>query len=216
MRYELVIFDWDGTLMDSVPRIVSCMQAAGLEAGLGMLPRADIENIIGLGLPEAIETLCPGISPEQAERLRQAYAHQFVHVDTTPMRFFAGVEDHLARLRLNGAQKLAVATGKSRRGLDRVFQETGSLDWFHASRTADETRSKPHPQMLQELLDELSIPAERAVMVGDTEYDLEMARSLGMPRVGVSYGVHSPERLAASQPHEIVHSVDELFTWLQG
>ncbi|MGM0542813.1 MAG: HAD family hydrolase [Pseudomonadota bacterium] len=215
MRYELVIFDWDGTLMDSVPRIVSCMQTAGLEAGLGMLPQADIENIIGLGLPEAIETLCPSISPEQAERLRQGYAHQFVHVDTTPMRFFAGVEDHLARLRASGATRLAVATGKSRRGLDRIFRETGSLDWFHASRTADETRSKPHPQMLMELLYELAVPLERAVMIGDTEYDLEMARAIGMPRVGVSYGVHTPERLAVSQPEMIAHSVDELFAWLQ-
>lgn len=100
-------------------------------------------------------------------------------------------------------------------GLDRIFSETGSLEWFHASRTADETRSKPHPQMLQELLDELSVPVDRAIMVGDTEYDLEMARALGMPRVGVSYGVHTPERLAASQPEKIVHSVDELFSWLQ-
>ena len=216
MRYELIIFDWDGTLMNSVPKIVACMQAAAADAEWGELDVKAIEDIIGLGLPEAIAKLCPGISPEQAERLRQRYSHHFVEGNTTPMPFFDGVEAHLAKLRERPQQRLAVATGKSRRGLDRVFQETGSLDWFHASRTADETRSKPHPQMLQELLDELSIPAERAVMVGDTEYDLEMARSLGMPRVGVSYGVHSPERLAASQPHEIVHSVDELFTWLQG
>lgn len=216
MRYELIIFDWDGTLMDSVPRIVSCMQAAAIEAEWGELARPDVENIIGLGLPEAIATLCPGIMPDQAERLRERYAQHFVHVDTTPMTFFTGVEDHLARLRSNEAQRLAVATGKSRRGLDRIFRETSSLKWFHASRTADETRSKPHPQMLQELLDELSVPVERAVMVGDTEYDLEMARALRMPRIGVSYGVHSPDRLAASQPDTIVHSVDELFTWLKG
>lgn len=215
MRYELIIFDWDGTLMDSVPRIVSCMQAAAIEAEWGELARADVENIIGLGLPEAIDTLCPGILPAQAERLRERYAHHFVHVDTTPMRFFAGVEDHLARLRALEAPRLAVATGKSRRGLDRIFRETGSLDWFHASRTADETRSKPHPQMLMELLDELTVPVERAVMVGDTEYDLEMARAMGMPRIGVSYGVHAPERLAVSQPETIAHSVDELFAWLQ-
>ncbi|SDN22617.1 HAD family hydrolase [Vreelandella arcis] len=215
MRYELIIFDWDGTLMDSVPRIVSCMQAAAIEAEWGELTRAEVENIIGLGLPEAIETLCPGILPVQAERLRERYAYHFVHVDTTPMRFFAGVEDHIARLRVHQTQRLAVATGKSRRGLDRIFSETGSVDWFNASRTADETRSKPHPQMLMELLDELAVPVERAVMVGDTEYDMEMARALEMPRVGVSYGVHSPERLAASDPQKIVHSVDELFAWLQ-
>ena len=211
MQYELIIFDWDGTLMDSVPRIVSCMQAAALEAEWGALSAAEVEDIIGLGLPEAIAQLCPGILPAQAERLRERYAHHFVQADTTPMAFFGGVEAHIARLRGHEQQRLAVATGKSRRGLDRIFAETGSGAWFHASRTADETRSKPHPQMLSELLAELAVPVERAVMVGDTEYDLEMARAMGMDRVGVSYGVHTPERLAMSEPKWIAHSVDELF-----
>lgn len=109
-----------------------------------------------------------------------------------------------------------MATGKSRRGLDRIFAETGSGAWFHASRTADETRSKPHPQMLTELLAELDVPVERAVMVGDTEYDLEMARAIGMDRVGVTYGVHTPERLALSRPKWIAHSIEELFDGLHG
>jgi phosphoglycolate phosphatase len=211
MQYELIIFDWDGTLMDSVPRIVSCMQAAALEAEWGALSAAEVEDIIGLGLPEAIAKLCPGILPAQAERLRERYAHHFVQADTTPMAFFSGVEAHIARLRGHEQQRLAVATGKSRRGLDRIFTETGSGAWFHASRTADETHSKPHPQMLSELLSELAVPVERAVMVGDTEYDLEMARAMGMDRVGVSYGVHTRERLAMSEPKWIAHSVDELF-----
>ena len=211
MQYELIIFDWDGTLMDSVPRIVSCMQAAALEAEWGALTAAEVEDIIGLGIPEAIAQLCPGILPAQAERLRERYAHHFVQADATPMAFFGGVEAHIARLRGHEQQRLAVATGKSRRGLDRIFAETGSGAWFHASRTADETRSKPHPQMLSELLVELAVPVERAVMVGDTEYDLEMARAVGMDRVGVSYGVHTPERLAMSEPKWIAHSVDELF-----
>ena len=211
MQYELIIFDWDGTLMDSVPRIVSCMQAAALEAEWGALTAAEVEDIIGLGLPEAIAKLCPGILPAQAERLRERYAHHFVQADTTPMAFFSGVEAHIARLRGHEQQRLAVATGKSRRGLDRIFTETGSGAWFHASRTADETRSKPHPQMLSELLAALAVPVERAVMVGDTEYDMEMARAMGMDRVGVSYGVHAPERLAMSEPKWIAHSVDELF-----
>ncbi|OJA04142.1 HAD family hydrolase [Halomonas sp. QHL1] len=211
MQYELIIFDWDGTLMDSVPRIVSCMQAAALEAEWGALTAAEVEDIIGLGLPEAIAKLCPGILPAQAERLRERYAHHFVQADTTPMAFFSGVEAHISRLRGHEQQRLAVATGKSRRGLDRIFAETGSGAWFHASRTADETRSKPHPQMLSELLAELTVPVDRALMVGDTEYDLEMARAIGMDRVGVSYGVHTPERLAMSEPKWIAHSVDELF-----
>lgn len=216
MRYELIIFDWDGTLMDSVSKIVACMQAAALEAEWCELDVAAIRDIIGLGLPEAIATLCPGIGPAQAERLRQRYAHQFVHGNTTPMPFFNGVEAHVARLREREQQRLAVATGKSRRGLDRVFTETGSGGWFHASRTADETRSKPHPQMLNELLLELDVPVERAVMVGDTEYDLEMARAIGMDRVAVTYGVHTPARLAASQPKWVAHNVEDLFGWLHG
>lgn len=216
MQYELIIFDWDGTLMDSVPRIVSCMQAAALDAEWGELSVAEVEDIIGLGLPEAIAQLCPGILPIQAERLRERYSHYFVTADTTPMQFFAGVEVQIARLLSRKEQRLAVATGKSRRGLDRVFAETGSGAWFNASRTADETRSKPHPQMLSELLAELSVPVERAVMVGDTEYDLEMARAIGMDRVGVTYGVHTPERLAQSQPKWIAHSVEELFDGLNG
>lgn len=211
MQYELIIFDWDGTLMDSVPRIVSCMQAAALEAEWGALSAAEVEDIIGLGLPEAIAKLCPGILPAQAERLRERYAYHFVQADATPMAFFGGVEAQIARLRGREQQRLAVATGKSRRGLERIFTETGSGKWFHASRTADETRSKPHPQMLSELLIELAVPVERAVMVGDTEYDLEMARAIGMDRVGVSYGVHTPERLAQSRPKWIARSVDELF-----
>lgn len=216
MRYELIIFDWDGTLMDSVPKIVACMQAAAQEAEWGELEAAAVEDIIGLGLPEAIAKLCPGILPAQAERLRQRYSHHFVSGDTTPMPFFSGVEAQVARLREREQQRLAVATGKSRRGLDRVFTETGSGAWFHASRTADETRSKPHPQMLNEILAELGVPVERAVMVGDTEYDLEMARAIGMDRVAVTYGVHTPARLAASQPKWVAHSVEDLFGWLYG
>ncbi len=215
MRYELIIFDWDGTLMDSVPKIVSCMQAAAADAEWGELEVSAIEDIIGLGLPEAIAKLCPGIEPEQAERLRQRYSHHFVHGDTTPMPFFDGVEAQLARLRERPQQRLAVATGKSRRGLDRVFNETGSGGLFHTSRTADETRSKPHPQMLLEILAELQVPAERAVMVGDTEYDLEMARAIGMDRGGVTYGVHTPARLAASQPVWVAEDVPSLFDWLR-
>lgn len=214
MHFELVIFDWDGTLMNSVPRIVSSMQAAARDAEWGELAGPAVEEIIGLGLPEAVDKLCPGILPQQSARLRQRYAHHFVHADLTPMAFFDGVEARIAALRQRQSVKLAVATGKTRRGLDRIFCATQSGAWFHASRTADETRSKPHPQMLSELLGELGVPIERAVMVGDTEYDLEMARVLGMPRVGVSYGVHSVERLLTHEPDYMAHTVESLFDWL--
>ncbi|MDX5432619.1 MAG: HAD-IA family hydrolase [Halomonas sp.] len=214
MRYRLVIFDWDGTLMDSVARIVTCMQAAARDAGWGHLEEAAVRDIIGLGLPEAIDRLCPGIDAERFELLRSRYAYHFVEGSRTPMPFFAGVEAGIARLRELPARRLAVATGKSRRGLDRVFRGSGSGAWFHASRTADETRSKPHPQMLEELLVELDVPVEEAVMVGDTEYDLEMARALGMDRVAVTWGVHAPERLAASRPVYTAVAVEALFDWL--
>ncbi|MGR4068840.1 HAD-IA family hydrolase [Halomonas sp. LR3S48] len=214
MRYRLVIFDWDGTLMDSAARIVSCMQAAARDAGWGHLEDAAVRDIIGLGLPEAIDRLCPGIDAERFELLRARYAHHFVEGDKTPMSFFDGVEVGVATLCEQRERRLAVATGKSRRGLDRIFRESGSGGWFHASRTADETRSKPHPQMLEELLVELAVPVEEAVMVGDTEYDLEMARALGMDRVAVTWGVHTPERLAASRPVYTAQAVTELFDWL--
>jgi phosphoglycolate phosphatase len=214
MRYRLVIFDWDGTLMDSAARIVACMQAAARDAGWGHLEDGAVRDIIGLGLPEAIDRLCPGIDAERFELLRSRYAYHFVEGDSTPMAFFDGVEAGIARLREHRARRLAVATGKSRRGLDRVFRESDSAGWFHASRTADETRSKPHPQMLEELLVELDVPVEEAVMVGDTEYDLEMARALGMDRVAVTWGVHAPERLAASRPVYTAGAMAELFDWL--
>ena len=216
MRYRLVIFDWDGTLMDSAARIVACMQAASRDAGWGELAPVSIRNIIGLGLPEAIASLCPGIDAERAELLRSRYAWHFVEGNDTPMTFFPEVEGGLAELHMRPGQRLAVATGKSRRGLDRVFRESRSGHWFHASRTADETRSKPHPLMLEQLLAELEVPLAEAVMVGDTEYDLEMARAIGMDRVAVTWGVHAPERLSASLPTFTAEAVPELFDWLQG
>lgn len=216
MRYRLVIFDWDGTLMDSVARIVSSMQAAARDAQWGPLEEDAVRDIIGLGLPEAIATLCPGIDAGRAQRLRDRYSFHFVEGDRTPMRFFPGVEARLTALHAGSGQRLAVATGKSRRGLDRIFRESDSGRWFHASRTADETLSKPHPRMLEELLAELAVDVGEAVMVGDTEYDLEMARAIGMEHVAVTWGVHPPERLSACQPGFMAGDVDELFDWLHG
>ncbi|QJQ96385.1 MULTISPECIES: HAD family hydrolase [Halomonadaceae] len=214
MRYRLVIFDWDGTLMDSEARIVACMQAAALDVQWGALSREAVRDIIGLGLPEAIARLCPGIASEQADALRSRYSHHFVAAEQTPLSFFPGVEAGVARLRESSSLRLAVATGKSRRGLERVFAANGSGAWFHASRTADETRSKPHPQMLEELLAETGVDVSEALMVGDTEYDLEMARALGMDRVAVTYGVHERARLAACAPIFSTDAFPELIDWL--
>ncbi|MCI0510380.1 phosphoglycolate phosphatase [Chromohalobacter marismortui] len=214
MRYRLVIFDWDGTLMDSVARIVACMQAAAHDVGWTPLSDAAVRDIIGLGLPEAIAQLCPGMSMEQRERLREHYSAHFVAAEREPMPFFDGVATGMQRLRGESGLRLAVATGKSRRGLERVFTRTGSGEWFHASRTADETLSKPHPRMLEELLTEMRLAPEEALMVGDTEYDMEMARALGMDRIAVTYGVHARERLARSEPLLLADTFPALIDWL--
>lgn len=214
MRYRLLIFDWDGTLMDSEARIVACMQAAARDIGWPDLSREYVRDIIGLGLPEAIARLCPGIADDRAEALRLRYSQHFVAADHAPTAFFEGVEKGFQRLRGNPHTRLAVATGKSRRGLDRVFGSTGCGAWFHASRTADETRSKPHPRMLEELLAETGIGVDEALMIGDTEYDLEMARALGMDRIAVTYGVHARERLNACEPVFTAETFPELIDWL--
>lgn len=213
-RYRLVIFDWDGTLMDSAARIVACMQAAARELQWAVPSVDAVRNIIGLGLPEAVAELFPGITPEQQDRLRDVYGHQFRAADRIPSPFFAGVAEGVARLRRDSRCRLAVATGKSRRGLDRIFGNESCGNWFVASRTADLTRSKPHPQMLEELLIECDVAVEDAVMVGDTEYDLEMARAIGMDRVAVTYGVHERQRLMRSEPRLVADDFPAVVEWL--
>lgn len=193
------IFDWDGTLCDSTLKIVRCMQMAARQVGLPVLEDAEVMNVIGLGLPEAIVSLYPDISGVVAQALTDAYSKCFVADDTNPSPFFEGVEETLHLLRERGFH-LAVATGKSRRGLDRVLAQMGLGNFFHGSRCADETASKPHPKMLYELLDELRYQPETAVMIGDTEYDMSMAKQAAIPRVAVSYGAHHIDRLRPYEP----------------
>lgn len=195
----LVIFDWDGTLCDSTAKIVRCMQEAAREVGMPVLDGEAIRNIIGLGLPEALLQLYPDIVPAQADALRAAYSRVFMHTDQTPSPFFPRVEEVMHELR-DAGYSLAVATGKSRRGLDRVLANLGLQSFFHATRCADETASKPHPMMLQELLTEFRRPSREAVMVGDTEYDMDMAQRAEMPRIAVSYGAHHVDRLRPYLP----------------
>jgi len=213
-RYSLVIFDWDGTLMDSAARIVACMQAAARELQWPVPSDAAVRDIIGLGLPEAVATLFPGVTLRGQDRLREVYGHQFRVADRIPTPFFPDVVEGIERLRRDPACRLAVATGKSRRGLDRVFGHESCGNWFVASRTADLTRSKPHPQMLEELLIECGVTTEEAVMIGDTEYDLEMARAIGMDRVAVTYGVHERERLLRSEPRFVAEEFLSVVEWL--
>lgn len=205
----LLIFDWDGTLIDSSEKIITCMQKAGTTAGLPSLSEQQVKSIIGLGLPEAIQTLYPQADAESRERFREHYAHHYLEADQTPCAFFPGVMDTLEDFKSRG-YTLAVATGKSRRGLDRILNNMKLMDFFHGSRCSDETRSKPHPQMLNELLQQFSRQPQDAIMVGDTTFDMQMAMEAGIPRIGVSYGVHAVDELMRFEPKAVIHRFEEL------
>nr|WP_282450085.1 HAD-IA family hydrolase [Microbulbifer sp. CAU 1566] len=208
----MVILDWDGTVCNSEARIVACMQRASDRVGLPVLEPAAIGNIIGLGLPEAIASLFPEAHSEQRDQLRSFYAEEWLAARAEPLPLFDGVLATLDQL-LCAGHRLAVATGKSRRGLEREFEEHGVGHLFAASRCADETASKPDPLMLREILAEMGCSAGDAVMVGDTEYDLKMASAINMPAIGVSYGVHSRERLDVCRPQQIIDHFGELLCW---
>lgn len=205
----LIIFDWDGTILDSTAKIVQCMQVAALDCSHEPLPDAAILAIIGLELTTAIGQLYPGLSAVEVAQVREAYSQRFVEADQRPCELFPGVELGLRLLRKDG-HDLCVATGKSRRGLDRVFERSSVSGLFSASRCADETASKPHPLMLEELCYEFSTPARKALMVGDTAFDLEMAHRLGMPSVGVSYGAHPVAELVRWEPRAVIDRFDDL------
>lgn len=205
----LLIFDWDGTLIDSSEKIISCMQRAANTTGLPALSDAKVKSIIGLGLPEAIHTLYPEVNAGLREEFREHYANHYLEADKIPCTFFPGVMETLETFKSEGYQ-LAVATGKARRGLNRILGNMKLLDFFHSSRCSDETQSKPHPQMLNELLKEFSCLPNEALMVGDTSFDMEMAQLAGIPRVGVSYGVHEVDVLRRFDPKAIIDRFDEL------
>lgn len=205
----MVIFDWDGTLCDSVAQIVASVRSAARELGLDMPTEAAAANIIGLGLPQAIEVLFPGEPEDLRMEVARVYSGHYIASDTGVPQLFPGALETLHALKGRGLG-VAVATGKSRRGLDRVLGALELADFFDASRCADETRSKPDPLMLVEIIEERGIDPSQVVMVGDTEYDLEMAANAGIASVGVSYGAHAAERLEACKPLVIVDSLPEL------
>jgi phosphoglycolate phosphatase len=211
---KLVIFDWDGTLMDSERQIVHCMQMAAHDLELVVPTYESVRHIIGLGLPEAIERLFPRYDAEVRERIRQGYAHHFVAGSGGGSDLFPGVLELLNELRGKGLL-LAVATGKSRVGLDRVLQKTGLTTMFDLTRTADETRSKPDPRMLYELLAQTRLRPKDAIMIGDTTFDLEMAKNAGMPRIGIAHGVHETGALRAFRPEVIVEDLFALADYLR-
>lgn len=211
--YKLLIFDWDGTVIDSTARIVSSVQKAARDLSHPALSDDAVRNIIGLGLPEAIETLLPGIAAQANAELAQRYSHYYLHADDTPTALFDGVEETLTRLQAQG-YRLAVATGKSRRGLERVMADTGLGHLFEITRCADETTSKPDPHMLNEILEQTGVSAQQALMIGDTEFDLEMGVRAGMNTVAVSYGAHHIERLRQYAPVLEIDAFPALESWL--
>ena len=212
MKYQLLIFDWDGTLMDSEAQIVSCMEAACRDLQIRPPQRAAIRNIIGLGLYEAIAALLPEHDAGTWRRIEERYRHHFLLDPPAPAELFPGARRMLQDLHRRG-HWLAVATGKGRAGLRKVLVDTNLQGLFHATRCAGDTASKPNPQMLFELLDETGLEPSRALMIGDTEYDLQMARSANMAALAVSYGVHERERLLQFDPVGCVDSVSQLHNW---
>ncbi len=211
--FKLIVFDWDGTLMDSEARIVACMQAAVGDAGIAPVSRAHVRDVIGLGLREAVHRLLPGIESEIQERVAERYRHHFLEVDQTPSELFPGVREVLEWLERQD-YLLAVATGKGRRGLGKVLDSTGLGAHFHATRCADETQSKPHPAMLLELMDQLGVRPRETLMVGDTEYDLLMAQNAGACGLAVCYGTQDPDRLLQHRPLACIEDLRELRGWL--
>ena len=213
-RFDLIAFDWDGTLCDSTAIIVRCIQLAVCDVG-GARPSDEAASyVIGMGLMQALAHAAPDVPPARYPELGHRYRYHYLqHQDD--LSLFDGVLPLLERLRERG-HLLAVATGKSRRGLDEALRSVSLRGVFDGSRTADETAGKPHPLMLQELMAEFDVPPERLLMVGDTTHDLQMAQNAGCASVGVSYGAHEPEAFAALNPLHVAHSVADLHAWLDG
>lgn len=209
----LFIFDWDGTLCNSTMTITRAMQSAAKAIGWKVLEDHEIHEIIGLGLPEALRTLYPDADDSGLELLRQTYAQHFIDLDQAmPAVLFPGVKETLDALKEQG-HHLAVATGKARKGLSRMLQMMDMVDYFDASRCADETASKPNPLMLNELLKHFGRRSAEAVMLGDTEFDMGMAKAIEMPRIAVSYGAHHIDRLKKYDPELCMDHFPQLLEW---
>lgn len=211
-KFDLLVFDWDGTLMDSAGAIVSAIQASCCDLGLPVPSAERARHIIGLGLSAALSHLLPELKVENYERLIERYRQHYLSRDGE-IRLFGGAGETIQALHDAGFL-LAVATGKSRAGLERAFQSTGLGKYFHASRCADECNSKPHPGMLLELMQELGAGAGKTLMIGDTTHDLQMAISAGVPSLAVAFGAHPREGLLALSPLGCVDNFEELRQWL--
>ena len=213
-KYSLIIFDWDGTLMDSSAYITDCMQSAIGEFNAKPRTDAQVKAIIGLSLEEAIQTLYPEADDFFINNIVRLFRIQFMSTDRKPSPLFEGAEEMLEILTQRGYD-LAIATGKSRQGLNKVLSETGFEHYFPVTRCADEAFSKPHPQMLQEVLIDHDLEVERALMIGDTDYDIHMANNAKMDSLAVSFGAHDLPRLLRANPLGVVDTLTEIPSWLK-
>lgn len=211
-RFDLIVFDWDGTLMDSTATIAHCIQSAAHDLGLPVPDNRTASSVIGLGLLEAMQAVLPEIDPKYYPRMAERYRYHYLAKDHQ-IALFDGVPDMLEDLSREG-YFLAVATGKSRVGLNRALDSVKLLSLFDATRCADETFSKPHPAMLHELTRELGQDMQRTVMVGDTTHDLLMAKNAGALGIAVQYGAHTADELQELEPLYAAASVGELHGWL--
>ena len=210
---KLIVFDWDGTLMDSVAHIVACLQNAINELSLEPKSNDELKNIIGLGLREAFYALYPQANDNELTALTARYREYFFDQDSAPCELFSGARELVEELNEKN-YFLAVATGKGRNGLDKVLNETGMNKLFPVTRCADESHSKPHPQMILDIIDYYGINASEAIMVGDTDYDLQMANNAKAKSIGVTYGVHEKQRLLDCKPLICLDNMNELHHWL--
>ena len=211
-QFDLIAFDWDGTLFDSTKFIVRAIQKAVIDVGGKMPTDEQAAYVIGLSLQPALAYAAPDVPPSQYDLLGQRYRFYYTQ-HQNDIALFDGVIEMLLALKKK-SHHLAVATGKSRRGLDDALNTAQLKGMFDTSRTADETAGKPSPLMLQELMSELGVSAQRTLMIGDTTHDLEMAQRASCASVGVSYGAHRHEHFEIWRPRYIAHSVEQLHTWL--
>ncbi len=211
-RFDLLVFDWDGTLMDSAGAIVGALQSACADVGVPVPSDEQARYIIGLGLSDAMSHILPDVDPDEYPRIVERYRFHYLRRDAETV-LFPGAADLVAGLNQEGFL-LAVATGKGRRGLERVLESTGLKGLFHASRCADEGHSKPDPAMLRALLDELAVSNSRALMIGDTTHDMEMAQAAGVARLAVAYGAHPRDALLGYEPVACVDDLTQLRDWL--
>jgi phosphoglycolate phosphatase len=207
--YDVVIFDWDGTLVDSQALIVKHMQAAFSQLDLDPPSAHSIRQIIGLSIDTAILQLYPAANNALINQITDIYRSEYYATYDPEFQLFDGTVEMLGSLRKQSIY-LAVATGKSRRGLDHDLDQFSISDYFSMTRCADETRSKPNPLMLEEILTDLDMPIDRAIMVGDTSYDLEMANAIEMASIAVTWGMHSREQLSACNPTFMIDSIEQL------